>query len=123
MRGRESRVILLWDGGCEFCRKCVEWIEVIDTEKRIKPIAYQDVPSPPMTKPFRIRCGKSIQLFLPGRPPLSAGKAALGILSLMGWRKTGLFLAFPPIVWGVEAAYRIVALNRAIFSRLLFGKA
>lgn len=122
MAGQETHLILLWDGACEFCRKCVEWIRTRDASGRIKPIPYQEIPSPPMTGPFRERCGRSIQLFLPGRPALSAGRAALAVLSLLGWRKTAAFLTVPPLIWGVEAAYRIVARNRTLFSRLVFGK-
>ena len=122
MAGQATRPILLWDGACEFCRKCVEWISARDASGIIKPIPYQEIPSPPMTGPFRESCGRSIQLFLPGAPPLSAGRAALAVLSLLGWRKTTAFLATPPLIWGVEAAYRIAARNRALFSRIVFGK-
>ncbi len=122
MADQDTRLILLWDGACEFCRKCVEWIRARDASGRIKPIPYQEIPSPPMTGPVRERCGRSIQLFLPGRPALSAGRAALAVLSLLGWRKTAAFLSAPPLIWGVEAAYRIVARNRTLFSRIVFGK-
>ncbi|MEE9241086.1 MAG: DCC1-like thiol-disulfide oxidoreductase family protein [bacterium] len=121
MADQETRLILLWDGACDFCRRCVEWIDARDTGKKIKPIPYQDIPSPPMTGTFRARCGRSIQLFLPGRPVLSGGKAALAVLSLLGWRKTTAFLAAPPLVWGVEAAYWIVSRNRKLFSWVLRG--
>ncbi len=120
MTGRETRIILLWDGACDFCRRCIEWMMARDAAGRIKPVPYQDVPSPPMTETFRARCGRSIQLFLPGRPALSGGKAALAVLSLLGWKKTAACLSLPPLVWGVDVLYRLVARNRWFLGRVLF---
>lgn len=120
MADQERRIILLWDGSCDFCRKCVEWMKARDATERIKPIPYQDIPSPPMTEAFRARCGRSIQLFLPGRPALSGGKAALAVLSLLGWNRTAACLSSPPLVWGAEIFYRLVARNRRFLGRVIF---
>ena len=120
MEGQETQIILLWDGTCDFCCRCVEWMKARDTTGRIKPVPYQDVPSPPMTEAFRVRCGRSIQLFLPGRSPLSGGKAALAVLSLLGWKKTAACLSRPPLVWGIDVLYRLIARNRGFIGRVIF---
>ncbi len=50
---------------------------------------------------------------------LTGGRAVLHILAELGWTRSARLLSRPPIVWAVELAYRIVAANRAFFSRLL----
>jgi predicted DCC family thiol-disulfide oxidoreductase YuxK len=48
---------------------------------------------------------------------LRAGRATLHVLAGVGWRRTARLLALPPLVWGVELGYRLVAGNRSFFSR------
>ncbi|MFQ5915781.1 MAG: thiol-disulfide oxidoreductase DCC family protein [Nitrospinota bacterium] len=114
------QALLLWDGECGFCRRCVEWVEARDVESRIRPLPYQEAPSPPMTEELRARCQRAVVLLLPDDKSLSAGRAVLAVLSLLGWRKTVAALSLPPFVWAVEAGYWIVARNRGRVSRALF---
>ncbi|TMA81733.1 MAG: hypothetical protein E6J72_04720 [Deltaproteobacteria bacterium] len=50
---------------------------------------------------------------------LRGGRASLFILERIGWPRLARVAALPPLVWLVEAAYALVAHNRAFFSRLL----
>lgn len=113
---------LLWDGSCDFCRWCVRWVESHDARKRIKAIPYQEVSSPIMTDSFRAQCARSVQLLLPGSPPLSGGRAVLAVFSMLGWRKTAAFLSTPPLIWVIQAGYWVTARYRGALGRLLNGK-
>lgn len=51
---------------------------------------------------------------------LSAGRASLCALTLIGYTRFASIFSFPPLVWGVELGYWIVARNRKFFGRFLF---
>ena len=52
---------------------------------------------------------------------LRAGLAILSILEGLGWWWMRP-LRWPPMIWFVEAAYRVVANNRKFFSRYMFRR-
>ncbi|MFC1491104.1 thiol-disulfide oxidoreductase DCC family protein [Nitrospinota bacterium] len=116
------KTILLWDGECQFCRECINWLEKRDPEKRIQAIPFQDVPSPPMTSVFRVRCQHSIQLISPERGVLSSGRAVLEMLSLLGWNRIAAIFSASTFFWAIDAGYWFVARNRGILSWMLFRK-
>ena len=122
MSDQGQKAILLWDGECAFCRKCVEWIEKRDRKKTIQPVPYQEVPSPPMTPQIRRRCRRAILLLQPGLPMLSAGRAALGVLSLLGWEKSAAILSAAPFIFAIEAGYRLIAFSRPFIGRWMIKK-
>jgi len=108
----EERALLLWDGGCTFCRRCVARVRTRDAAGRIRALPWQEAPSPPMTEAIRARCESAVVLILPGGDTLDGGRACLAVLGLLGWRRTAAILSAPPLVWAVEAGYRLVARNR-----------
>lgn len=108
----DEKALLLWDGECAFCEWCVGWAEARDSEKKIRALPYQKAPSPPMTDALRARCQRAVQLVLPDGRILSAGRAVLGVISLLGWRRTAATLSSPPLVWAVEGVYWFIARNR-----------
>lgn len=85
-------------------------------------VPYQDAPSPPMTPALRAACEKAVHVLLPGGTVLRAGRAALTVLELLGWKRTARLLLCPPLLWFVEIGYWIVAHNRSFFARLLFTR-
>ena len=115
----KDKAILLWDGDCGLCRRCVAWAEARDDEQKLRAVPYQQAPSPPMTDELRERCQRAVQLILPDGTILPAGRACLSVMSLLGWKKTAALLSFRPLVWGVEAGYRLAAKNRGRWGRLL----
>jgi hypothetical protein len=50
---------------------------------------------------------------------LSGGRASLFVLERIGWPRLARVLAGRPLIWTVEAGYRLVAANRHRLSRLL----
>lgn len=83
-------------------------------------LPYQQAPRPPMDEELAAACSRAVHLRHPdGRLEL-AGRACLTVLELAGYRRTARWLRQPPLVWGVELGYWIIARNRMLFSRLLF---
>ena len=71
-----------------------------------------------MTSGLRAACGRAIHVFAVDGRLLSGGRAALFLLERVGWPRSARLLARPPLVWGVEFAYRLVALNRDRLARV-----
>jgi len=117
--GEKRRALLLWDGGCGFCRRCAAWAEVRDRAGRLRILPYQEAPSPPMTDALREACAGAVHLILPDGRTLAAGRAVLATLALLGWKRTAALLSLPPFVWIVEAGYRLAARNRGRLGRRL----
>lgn len=118
MNKPECRAILLWDGECPFCKKCVDLLSKLDERGLILPLPYQEVPSPPMNEAFREQCRRAIQLIAPGQKPVSAGRAFLGLLSLLGWKKSAAIMSAAPFAYAVEILYWLIARNRRLIGSL-----
>ena len=114
-----GRPLLLWDGGCGFCARVVRWLRKTDTLGVFAITPYQDVPTPPMTPALYDQCGHAIHLIYPDGRIERAGKAALSVLGMLGYKRTALILKFPPFIWFVELGYWIIANNRMHISRAL----
>lgn len=72
-----------------------------------------------MTPALREACRLAIHVVTPGGEALRAGRACLGVLRVLGWRRTAAVLSVRPLVWAVELGYWIVARNRGRIGRLL----
>lgn len=114
------RHLVLWDGDCAFCGRCVEWSRARDTQGRLDFARYQEVDGPPMTPALKAACARAVHVVTSDGRTLRGGRAVLFVLEELGWRTTGRVLALPPFVWLVELAYWIVARNRHFFGRFLF---
>ena len=92
-----------------------------DKNRAFKIVAYQDAPSPPMTKELRQACKRAVHVIKTDGEILRGGRATLFVLQVLrvGYDLPRL-LALPPFVWLVEIGYFIVARNRPFFSRFLF---
>ena len=111
---------LFWDGDCGFCRRAVAWVKRHDITDAIRAVPYQEASRPPMTDVLAKRCAKAIHVITPQGTILSAGRASLCILGLIGYLRLATVLSFPPLLWFVELGYWIVARHRYFFSRFLF---
>ena len=80
---------------------------------------YQEAPRPPMTDALAARCARAVHVITPDGRVLRAGRASLYVLGRIGWRGTEAIASRPPLVWLVEAGYRLVARNRPFFARFL----
>ena len=115
--GQRHRVV--WDGECGFCRRCVGWIRARDRDGLFETVPYQELPSPPMTPELEAACADAVHVLAADGARLRAGRAVLFVTERLGWRWTSRLLRLPPMVWLVEIAYRLVARNRRLVSRLL----
>ena len=73
-----------------------------------------------MTPELRVACERAMHVLTSDGSTLRAGRAMLFVLEHLGWGGLARVLATPPLIWGVELGYRVVAGNRRTFSRLLF---
>jgi predicted DCC family thiol-disulfide oxidoreductase YuxK len=117
-----DRHLVLWDGECGLCRRGIAFFERRDEGRRMRFVAYQDAPSPPMTEELAEACRRSVHVVCDDGTVLHAGRASLFILAQIGWWRTARVLATPPLVWLVELSYAVVSRNRHIFSRILFRR-
>jgi predicted DCC family thiol-disulfide oxidoreductase YuxK len=71
-----------------------------------------------MTPALAEACARAVHVVRSDGTVLRAGRATLFVLERLGWGVLARVLAVPPFVWCVEVGYRVVARNRAFFSRL-----
>ncbi|MDH2429695.1 DUF393 domain-containing protein [Sphaerisporangium sp. TRM90804] len=102
--------MLVYDGDCGFCRRCVEFGE-------------KHLPEMPETRAWQEldldahrltleQVNASVQLLGPGGLRASGARAVAVILALqprMGWRVLGHAMLVPPVSWVAEVGYRFVA--------------
>jgi predicted DCC family thiol-disulfide oxidoreductase YuxK len=115
--------LLLWDGTCGFCGRSVAYVQRKDTKGAFRALPYQEAPSPPMTEALATACARAVHVVTAGGKVLRAGRAVLYVLGRLGHPVLARLLALPPLVWGVELCYWLVARNRHLFSRVLFRRA
>jgi predicted DCC family thiol-disulfide oxidoreductase YuxK len=113
------RHLILWDGECGFCRDSIDWVMAHDRRGVLAELPYQDVPDPPMTPELREACGRAVHVITADGRLLRAGQASLFVLEQLGWRRLAAIARVPPLLWLVEAAYRVVASHRPLMSRLV----
>jgi predicted DCC family thiol-disulfide oxidoreductase YuxK len=75
-----------------------------------------------MSPELHQRCARAVHVITSDGRTLRAGRAVLHILRHNGWGWFARMLALPPLVWGVELGYWIVARNRRLFARFMFRK-
>lgn len=74
-----------------------------------------------MTEALREACAQALHVVTADGRTLRAGRAALFVLerTTPSWRLFARIFRFPPLSWGVEVGYFVVARNRPLFGRLL----
>jgi predicted DCC family thiol-disulfide oxidoreductase YuxK len=75
-----------------------------------------------MSDALAARCARAVHVLTPDGTLLAAGRASLFVLGRIGWPRLARLLARRPLVWLVEAGYRVVARNRGFFSRFFFRR-
>ena len=111
---------VLWDGDCVFCGRAARWCQRKDVDGRLELIAYQRVPSPPMTDDLRRACADALHVLCKDGTVLRAGRALLFALGELGYPRTARLFARVPLIWAVEVFYFGVARHRRFLSRFLF---
>lgn len=111
--------LVLWDGECGFCQRGVALLERRDAQGAFRAVPYQQAPSPPMSPALRAECAQAVHVVTAEGEVVRAGRAVLYILGRLGHPRLASVLALPPLVWGVELVYWLVARNRRLLSRVL----
>lgn len=111
---------VLWDGACNLCQRAATWAKRRDQTGRLRVLAYQEAPWPPMTPALFAACAHAVHVVTIDGRVLRAGRAALFVLAHTRYRRWARLLGFPPLIWGVELGYQIVAAHRPFFARFLF---
>lgn len=95
--------VVIWDGQCGFCRRSVALVERHDRRHRLRPVSSQSM-----------GLGKlpALRVETAGGRRLEAGRACLFVLAQIGHPRLARLLSRPPLVWAVEAGYRLVARYR-----------
>lgn len=109
-----TRPVLLWDGGCGFCARWVEWIRRRDPAGAIELLrASERGTYPALTAIPGEALDHAMHLALPDGRVLAGARAIPEILRhLPAWRRlTWLFLV-PGVPWIADRAYRYVAARR-----------
>ena len=73
-----------------------------------------------MTPELAAACERAVHVIRADGTLLRAGRACLFVLDRVGWGAAARVFALPPFIWFVELGYRLVAENRAFFSRIMF---
>ena len=118
----DGQHLILWDGDCNFCRRCIDWVRRRDSRQIFRDSPYQTAPTPPMTPELRASCETAVHVVKSDGSILWAARAALFILGAIGHPVIARVLLAPPFVWFAEIGYRIVANNRDFFANFFFRK-
>ncbi len=110
--GGDGRAWLLFDGDCEFCTGLAKWVEERDRGRRLRVVAHQEAPSPPMTPELREACAEALHAITPGGKVLRGGDATIFTLGAIGRRGLARVLWLRPLRDVVGFGYGIVARNR-----------
>ena len=73
-----------------------------------------------MTPALYRDAARAVQVVTRDGRVLRAGRASLFVLERIGYPRLARVLRLPPMIWGVEAGYRVVAANRPLFARFFF---
>ena len=118
-----NKPLLIYDGGCGFCRFWIErWKKI--TKERIQYAPFQEVAGEFPDIPLE-RFQKSIQLILPSGKVLSGARAVFYVLASVPEKRWMLwaYTKIPGAALFLEFTYKFVAANRGFFSfitRLFF---
>jgi hypothetical protein len=72
-----------------------------------------------MNRDLAGRCTHAVHVVTPTGQVLSAGRASLYVLGVLGWRRLAALLSIRPLLWFVEGAYGLVASHRRFVSQFV----
>lgn len=111
--------LVLWDGECDFCRRCVVWLRAHDRFGRLDFCPYQGADLSPA---MREACSQALHVVKANGDIIWAGRAALFCGRFTRWHGLARIGEWPVFLPFVELGYRVVAANRDLFSKLLFRR-
>jgi predicted DCC family thiol-disulfide oxidoreductase YuxK len=116
-----ARHLVLFDGGCAFCRRSIELARSLDTHGRFDFQPYQSASHPLLTPKLKERCQGALHIITRRNRVIKAGRACFFLLeeatdSRLVKRLARLARSFPLVI-PVEIGYSLVARNRTFFSK------
>ena len=96
------------------------WVRRRDEAGQIELAPYQEAEIARRDPGLAAACARSVHVIGPDGTVLRSGRAVLRVLDLLGYRTLARVAGTPPLLWGVEVGYAVVARNRRFFSRFLF---
>jgi predicted DCC family thiol-disulfide oxidoreductase YuxK len=116
--------LVLWDGDCGFCRRCVAYLMRRDQRHRFAAMPYQNAPDSLLSPRVRAACAHSVHLKRRDGRLLKAGRAVLFALEKTAasrleaalWR----LLRQMPFIFPIEIGYAYVASHRLLISKYFF---
>jgi len=109
--------LVLWDGECGFCRRCVQFLARQDRFGRLEFCPYQEADLSPE---LRAACKNAMHVIKADGEVIRGGKAAMFCGRFTRWNRLARIGQWPIFLPFVDLGYQIVAANRGIFSRFLF---
>jgi len=108
------KILVIYDGGCNFCKANLHWLRRLDWLHRFEGIAYQDktlYTRYPQLRPEA--CEKAVHVVFPDGRTEQGGDAVREILLRLplGFLP-GLLLSIPPLRQIARRVYPVLARNR-----------
>lgn len=109
--GRRERPVLVYDGDCAFCTRCVDVLRRIGPDAEIVAWQLTDLTELGVTEE---QAGDAVQWVQIDGTVRSGHEAIAAVLSTAGrtWRIIGRTILLPGISWLAAKTYRLVAANR-----------
>jgi len=116
--GRTEQPLILYDGNCGFCKRSVHWLLRHDRYGALRAEPNQ---SSDISPELRAACQNAVHVVTAGGQVLKAGRACLYCGRFTRWNRVARLLEVPPLIWGVEIGYWLIANNRSRVSGWLFA--
>lgn len=110
-----SKHLVLWDGECGFCRRCVVWLRKHDRFGSLEFCPFQEADLSPQ---LREACSDAMHVIKSDGEIIRAGRAAMFCGRFTRWNRLARIGEWPVFLPFVELGYKIVAANRPFFSKL-----
>lgn len=112
-----TKHLVLWDGQCGFCRRCVQFLARYDRFQRLEFCPYQEAELSPS---LREACKGAMHVIKANGEVIKAGRAAMFCGQFTRWHQLARIAQWPVFLPFVELGYKLVAANRGLFSKFLF---
>ncbi len=112
-----SKHLVLWDGGCGFCRRCVNFLRSHDRFGGLEFCPFQEAD---LTPELRDACSRAMHVIKTDGDILKGGRAALFCARFTRWHQLARVGEWPVFLPFVELGYKVVAANRSLLSKWLF---
>lgn len=112
-----SRHLVLWDGDCGFCRRCIKFLSRLELFGALEFQPYQEARIP---DDLRQACARAVHVVKRDGQVLRGAEAILFCGRFTHFHKLARLLEWRIFRPFLDGAYELVARNRAFFSRLLY---